>query len=99
MYLIILVILITELIIVSNGEDNYFMSDSIVNVNLHYMNNIVVLSGILEIQSSLKMERYVRSSFVPPTYQRLVSNSTIINSPPVQIYMKCIPVILQLHTD
>ena len=81
MYLIILVILITELIIVSNGEDNYFMSDSIVNVNPHYMNNIVVLSGILEIQSSLKMERYVRSSFVPPTYQCLVSNSTITNSP------------------
>ena len=52
MYLIIhvLVILIPELITVSNGEDNYCMSD---NVNPHYMNNIVVIS---EIPSSLKME-------------------------------------------
>ena len=61
----------------------------------HYniMNNIVVILVILEILSSLKMESYVRSPFVPPTYQFLVSSSTSLL---VQIY-KYIKLILMLY--
>ena len=70
MYLIhvILVILITELITVSNGEDNYCMSDcnSQRQPSL-YEQHCCNLSNIGK-YSSLEMENCVQKSFVPPTY-------------------------------
>ena len=56
MYLIILVILISELITVSNGEDNYYVSDCNSQFNPHYMNNIVAVSVISEFGNTFKIE-------------------------------------------
>ena len=92
MYLIILVILITELITVSNGEDNYCMSDCIGQRQPSLYEQHCCNLG--NIGNTIKFEdgKIRQKSFVPPTYQRLVSSSTSL---PVQIYMKLTQILNQ----
>ena len=76
-------------ITVSNEEDNYCMS----NCNSQRQPSLYEqhCCNLGNIGNTIKFKNLKLHAF-PPTYQPLVSSSTIIHHPPVQIYIKFIPV-------